>query len=70
MHEFDLAAQTGLTDAEAAARLERDGFNELPAAQPRSLFAIAAEVVREPMFLLLWSRRAASTSARRPAARR
>jgi len=53
MPEFDLAAQTGLTDAEVSARLERDGYNELPAARPRSLPAIAAEVVREPMFLLL-----------------
>jgi Ca2+-transporting ATPase len=53
MHEFDLAAQTGLTDAEVSARLERDGYNELPASKPRGVLAIAAEVVREPMFLLL-----------------
>ena len=53
MQEFDLAAQTGLTDADVAARLERDGYNELPASRPRSLLAIAAEVAREPMFLLL-----------------
>jgi Ca2+-transporting ATPase len=44
---------SGLSDAEAAARLARDGFNELPSARPRTLFAIAWEVVREPMFLLL-----------------
>ncbi|RPJ76133.1 MAG: hypothetical protein EHM24_02915, partial [Acidobacteria bacterium] len=53
MQPFDLAAQTGLTDAEVSARLERDGYNELPASKPRSLLAIGAEVVREPMFLLL-----------------
>ncbi len=47
----DLA--TGLTATEAAARLARDGFNELPAARPRNLLAIAAGVAREPMFLLL-----------------
>ena len=35
------------------ARLARDGYNELPSAKPRSLWAIAWEVVREPMFLLL-----------------
>jgi P-type Ca2+ transporter type 2C len=38
---------------DAAARLQRDGHNELPSARPRSLLAIALEVVREPMFLLL-----------------
>ena len=43
----------GLSDAEAADRLRRDGHNELPSAKPRSLVAIAIEVVREPMFLLL-----------------
>ncbi len=29
------------------------GYNELPSAKPRSVFAIALEVSREPMFLLL-----------------
>ena len=43
----------GLFANEAAARLARDGFNELPAARPRNLFTIAAGVTREPMFLLL-----------------
>src|SRR5689334_2414896 len=43
----------GLTQVEAARRLQRDGFNELASAKPRSVFAIAMGVVREPMFLLL-----------------
>ena len=43
----------GLSAREAAARLARDGFNELPTARPRNLLAIAAGVAREPMFLLL-----------------
>ena len=46
-------ALPGLSQEEAAIRLARDGHNELPSAKPRSLFAIAAKVVREPMFLLL-----------------
>src|SRR6476646_7432299 len=46
-------AEPGLTGEEATARLARDGHNELPSAKPRSLWAIAWEVVREPMFLLL-----------------
>ncbi|HEX7553518.1 MAG TPA: cation-translocating P-type ATPase [Geothrix sp.] len=44
---------TGLTEVEAAARLSREGPNELPSREDRSLLAIAWEVVREPMFLLL-----------------
>jgi len=43
----------GLSDEEAAGRLQRDGYNELPSTQRRSVLAIAREVVREPMFLLL-----------------
>jgi Ca2+-transporting ATPase len=43
----------GLSQEEAALRLTRDGHNELPSAKPRSHIAIAAKVVREPMFLLL-----------------
>ncbi|MEQ1775827.1 MAG: cation-translocating P-type ATPase [Burkholderiales bacterium] len=44
---------TGLSTAEAQRRLLDDGPNVLPAAKPRNTFAIAVEVVREPMFLLL-----------------
>jgi len=43
----------GLTEDEAARRLAQEGYNELPSAQPRSVFAIALSVVREPIFLLL-----------------
>jgi Ca2+-transporting ATPase len=50
---FDLTTAVGLSDDEVVERLQADGFNELPASKPRSLFAIAFEVVREPMFLLL-----------------
>jgi magnesium-transporting ATPase (P-type) len=45
--------EKGLSSQEAATRLKRDGENELPSAKPRGLLAIALEVVREPMFLLL-----------------
>jgi Ca2+-transporting ATPase len=43
----------GLGSSEAMSRLASEGYNELPSAKPRSLLAIAWEVVREPMFLLL-----------------
>ncbi len=51
--DFDLAAETGLTDAQVAARLAADGHNELRSSKPRGPLATALEVVREPMFLLL-----------------
>ena len=43
----------GLTEAVAASRLAAEGYNELPAAAPRGMPAIALEVMREPMFMLL-----------------
>ena len=43
----------GLSSAEARARLQRDGYNELPASNRRGTFAIALSVAREPMFTLL-----------------
>jgi Ca2+-transporting ATPase len=47
------AAANGLTQAEAARRLAADGPNALPGGQRRTLWAIVAETLREPMFLLL-----------------
>lgn len=43
----------GLSTEEAASRLLEFGPNELPAESPRSLWHIVADVIREPMFLLL-----------------
>jgi Ca2+-transporting ATPase len=43
----------GLTSAEAAARLARDGYNELPQSDSRNFFSTLLEVLREPMFILL-----------------
>src|SRR5271165_2663695 len=43
----------GLSAVEAAARLEADGYNELPAAERRGVLRILFEVVRQPMFALL-----------------
>ncbi len=50
---FDIHSITGLSEQEAAERLKREGYNELPSSKKRSIFAIAFDVVREPMFLLL-----------------
>jgi Ca2+-transporting ATPase len=46
-------AATGLSGAEAARRLAEEGPNALPGTARRGLPAIALEVLREPMFLLL-----------------
>ena len=43
----------GVSEAEAARLQKEEGYNELPSTKKRNVFAIAFEVVREPMFLLL-----------------
>jgi Ca2+-transporting ATPase len=53
MNAIDLESIHGLSEVEAAESLKINGPNELPSSKPRSIWAIAAEVVREPMFLLL-----------------
>ena len=45
--------RVGLTANEAALRLKRDGFNELPTLDRRGYLRIIAEVLRQPMFALL-----------------
>lgn len=49
----DLSADRGLSQAEAARRLAADGFNELPAPRRKGFVWLAAEIVGEPMILLL-----------------
>lgn len=51
--QFDPSGATGLSEAEAALRLQREGFNEMPQGARRGVLSIAFEVMREPMFLLL-----------------
>jgi Ca2+-transporting ATPase len=51
--EYDAASIPGLDDATAASRLAAEGANEIAAQRPRSVMAVAIEVAREPMFLLL-----------------
>ena len=48
-----VSPESGLSAAQAAQRLVEDGPNALPGGQRRSLLSIAADTVREPMFLLL-----------------
>jgi len=51
--ELDPKNFPGLSEAEAAQRLKLEGYNELPSSRQRSIWVIAFDVVREPMFLLL-----------------
>ncbi|MEI6124853.1 MAG: cation-translocating P-type ATPase [Bacteroidota bacterium] len=43
----------GLTQQEVAAKLIKEGYNELPSSKPKNVFQIALGVIKEPMFLLL-----------------
>jgi Ca2+-transporting ATPase len=45
--------KTGISQKEAAEKLEKEGYNELPSSKPKSILNIAIGVVKEPMFLLL-----------------
>ncbi len=51
--EDQVKTLSGLTEKQAADVLGKDGMNELPSSKKRGLLAIAFEVVKEPMFLLL-----------------
>jgi len=48
-----IASSRGLSEAEAAARLAAEGRNELPSQKKQTVFAIALNVLKEPMLLLL-----------------
>lgn len=48
-----MPSNTGLTSAEAVARLKAFGPNELPSPDRRNLGRIAFDIVRQPMFALL-----------------
>ncbi len=45
--------RSGLTEGEARARLQAEGFNDLPSTERRTLLHIVGDVLREPMFALL-----------------
>ncbi len=48
-----LTAARGLSDAEVAARLASEGYNELPSQKKQTILDIALHVLKEPMLLLL-----------------
>lgn len=48
-------ASAGLAETEAARRLQVDGYNELPSSKGQHVLATAWDVVREPMFVMLFA---------------
>jgi Ca2+-transporting ATPase len=50
---FDALTIRGLSEQETIARLKDDGYNELPSAESRSLWSIAIDTIKDPIFLLL-----------------
>jgi Ca2+-transporting ATPase len=53
MKKEDVENIKGLSQEEVTKRLAQDGYNELPSTKKRSIFSMAFEILREPMFLLL-----------------
>jgi Ca2+-transporting ATPase len=53
MADIDPKSIQGLSGEEAGILLEKHGYNELPSSKQHSIFAIAFEVIKEPMFILL-----------------
>ncbi|HTY13509.1 MAG TPA: cation-transporting P-type ATPase, partial [Candidatus Omnitrophota bacterium] len=52
-NEFDIKDVRGLDPGQAAERLKKDGYNELPAQKSRNFVQILIGVLREPMLMLL-----------------
>lgn len=53
MQVFSFGPVTGLSTAEVAELLAREGYNELPSREHRGILSIVLDVIREPMFILL-----------------
>ena len=54
MKEYSNLKQ-GLTTQEVEDKLKREGYNELPSSNARSIFKLMWDVISEPMFILLVS---------------
>ncbi|MUG93640.1 HAD-IC family P-type ATPase [Scytonema sp. UIC 10036] len=53
IHQFNSNPMNGLSESEAAIKLKREGYNELPSSKRRSFWGIAREIIEDPIFLLL-----------------
>ncbi|MCK9572598.1 MAG: cation-transporting P-type ATPase, partial [Candidatus Omnitrophica bacterium] len=52
-NQIDLNKLSGISDADAVLRIQREGYNELPSQRKRSVLLILFNVVKEPMLSLL-----------------
>ncbi|MCK9571773.1 MAG: cation-translocating P-type ATPase [Candidatus Omnitrophica bacterium] len=52
-NQIDLNKLSGISDADAALRIQKEGYNELPSQRKRSVLLILLNVVKEPMLSLL-----------------
>ena len=50
---FDPEKIAGLSEEEAAIKLQKEGYNELPSQKKQNLFLILLNILKEPMLLLL-----------------
>jgi Ca2+-transporting ATPase len=50
---LDVESVTGLSQEQAAEKIRDEGYNELPESKKRGVPGIVAEVIHEPMFILL-----------------
>lgn len=50
---FQTSSITGLSKAEVEAKIQKEGYNELPSSKPKNIIQLALGVIKEPMFLLL-----------------
>ncbi len=53
MPVLDIESVAGLSSTEAAEKIRTEGYNELPEPENHGIFGIIAEVIKEPMFILL-----------------
>ncbi|MCE5301220.1 MAG: HAD-IC family P-type ATPase, partial [Spirochaetia bacterium] len=53
MAEIDPKELKGLSETEVIEKIKTDGYNEIPSSKPKSIFRIAFDVLKEPMFILL-----------------
>jgi P-type Ca2+ transporter type 2C len=53
LESTDCDPVTGLSEPDAIARLDLDGYNELPSTQSRGILSIAWDSIKDPIFLLL-----------------
>ncbi len=53
VEQYESTTIEGLSNQEAARRLEEEGPNDIPSGKKRTILGAAFEIVREPMFLLL-----------------